>query len=65
MGEHRHIIGGAMKPKEEHDHTHIVGIIASPCGLQVGYERDTKLFAEYGGMKFDYCPICGRKNQEG
>lgn len=55
-----------MEPKEEHDgHLHIVCIITAPRGLLIGYEHDKFLFAEYGGMRFDYCPLCGRKKKEG
>jgi hypothetical protein len=48
-----------------HLHLCIVSLIQSPVGILVGYERDARMFAEYGGMRFNFCPICGRKNQEG
>ena len=44
------------------DHRHIIGIIASPTGLMVGYQGDERLMKVYGGMEFEYCPICGWAN---
>ena len=44
------------------DHRHIIGIIASPTGLMVAYQGDERLMKVYGGMEFEYCPICGWAN---
>jgi hypothetical protein len=50
------------RPGVSHIHFCIVSLIASPCGIMVGYERDALMFKEYGGMRFDYCPLCGKRN---
>ena len=44
------------------NHRHIIGIIASPTCLMVAYQGDERLMKVYGGMKFEYCPICGWAN---
>ena len=45
-------------------HRCIIGVIASPEGLMIGYKGDERLMREYGGMEFEYCPICGWANTE-
>ena len=54
----------ANQEEDKMEHRCIIGVIASPEGLMIGYQGDERLMSTYGGMEFEYCPICGQPNTE-
>ena len=52
----------ANQEEDNMEHRCIIGVIASPEGLMIGYAGDERLMREYGGMEFPYCPMCTQPN---